>query len=381
MELIKLKGKNKFIFIIFTSLYCLVNYIIGNIIFKGFNSIFKISSLVFWPIFWVLALCYTASFILNKYIKPSLIDFLYLIGAYWLGLLMYSALTIPILAIVNITITKAPFFNNKFYIYETILISLAFIFITVIGTYNAKNSYVKSIDIKVNKDSLKEPLNIVMVSDIHLGNIIRNERLKTMVEEINSLNPDIVIIAGDIIDSDINPFLNHSMASEFSNLKTRYGTFATLGNHDILTKSEDEIVRILKENSITVLRDEVTLVNNSFYIIGRDDITVSRFTNKPRASLGDLTKDLDKSKPLIVIDHNPKYLNESFDANIDLQLSGHTHKGQIAPGNIVTNKLFEVHYGHLKKENLNVVVSSGYGTWGPPIRLGSKSEIIQINLQ
>ena len=185
----------------------------------------------------------------------------------------------------------------------------------------------------------------------------------------------------DIIDSDITPFLNHNMASEFSNLKAKYGTFATLGNHDILTKSEDEIVRILKENSITVLRDEATLINNSFYIIGRDDITISRFTNKPRASLENLTKNLDKSKPLIVVDHNPKYLNESLDANIDLQLSGHTHKGQIAPGNIVTNKLFEVHYGYLKKDNLNVVVSSGYGTWGPPVRLGSKSEIVQINLQ
>ena len=381
MELIKLKGKNKFIFIIFTSLYCLVNYIIGNIFFKGFNSIFKIKPLIFWPLFWLLALCYTASFILNKYVKTSLTDFLYLIGAYWLGLLMYSALAFPILAIVNLLVTKAPFFSNKFYLYEILLIPLIFIFIAIIGSYNAKNSYVKSMNIKINKEGLREPLNIVMVSDIHLGNIIRNKRLKTMVEEINSLNSDIVIIAGDIIDSDITPFLNHNMASEFSKLKAKYGTFATLGNHDILTKSEDEIVRILKENSITVLRDEATLINNSFYIIGRDDITISRFTNKPRASLEDLTKNLDKSKPLIVVDHNPKYLNESLDANIDLQLSGHTHKGQIAPGNIVTNKLFEVHYGYLKKDNLNVVVSSGYGTWGPPVRLGSKSEIVQINLQ
>lgn len=376
-----MKGKNKFIFIIFTSLYVLVNYILGNIFFKGFNSIFKISPLVFWPVFWLLALCYTASFILNKYAKPSLTDFLYLIGAYWLGLLMYSALAFSILALVNLIITKVPFFSDNFYLYETILIALVFIFITLVGTYNAKNSYVKSMNIKINKEGLREPLNIVMVSDIHLGNIIRNKRLKTMVEEINSLNPDIVIIAGDIIDSDITPFLNHNMASEFSKLKSKYGTFATLGNHDILTKSEDEIVRILKENSITVLRDEATLINNSFYIIGRDDITVSRFTNKPRASLENLTKNLDKSKPLIVVDHNPKYLNESLDANIDLQLSGHTHKGQIAPGNIVTNKLFEVHYGYLKKDNLNVVVSSGYGTWGPPVRLGSKSEIVQINLQ
>ncbi|MGG7144304.1 metallophosphoesterase [Clostridium nigeriense] len=348
---------------------------------NGFNSILKISPLAFWPVFWALALCYTASFILNKYIKPSLTNFLYLIGAYWLGLLMYSALSFPILAIINLLITKAPFFSNNFYLYETILILLIFIFITILGSYNAKNSYIKYINVKTNKECLKEPLNIVMVSDLHLGNIIRNKRLKTMVKEINSLNPDIVIIAGDIIDSDIKPFLNHNMANEFSSLKSKYGVFATLGNHDIITKSENEIVKILKENSIIVLRDEVALVNDSFYIIGRDDITVNKYTNKSRASLEDLTKDLDKSKPLIVVDHNPKYLNESLDANIDLQLSGHTHKGQIAPGNIVTNKLFEVHYGHLKKNNLNVVVSSGYGTWGPPVRLGSKSEIVQINLQ
>lgn len=83
---------------------------------------------------------------------------------------------------------------------------------------------------------------------------------------------------------------------------------------------------------------------------------------------------------MIVIDHNPKYIDESLNANIDLQLSGHTHKGQITPGNLVTNKMFEIDYGYLKKDNLNVVVSSGYGTWGPPIRIGSRSEIVQMNL-
>ncbi|WP_294188529.1 metallophosphoesterase [uncultured Clostridium sp.] len=263
---------------------------------------------------------------------------------------------------------------------ETILVSLLFIILIVIGSYNAKSSYVKSFDIKINKENLKEPLNIVMVSDIHLGNIIKNNNLKNMVNEINNLNPDLVIIAGDIIDSDITPFLNHNMTVEFSNIKSTYGTFAVLGNHDILTKEEDTIVNLLKENSVTVLRDESILINDEFYIIGRDDITVSRYTNEPRATLKDLTKNLDKSKPLIVIDHNPKYIDESLDANIDLQLSGHTHRGQIIPGNLVTNKIFEVDYGYLKKDNLNVVVSSGYGTWGPPIRLGSRSEIVQINL-
>ena len=256
-----------------------------------------------------------------------------------------------------------------------------FTLLLIIGNYNAKNSYVKSYDINIEKKGLEGSLNVVMVSDIHLGIIIKNDRLKSMVKEINKLNPDLIIIAGDIIDSDIEPVLKNNMAVEFSNLKSTYGTFATLGNHDILTREEDEIVNILKENSVTVLRDEVTLINDSFYIIGRDDITINSISNNPRADLSVLTKDLDKSKPLIVIDHNPMYINESLNANIDLHLSGHTHKGQIFPGNLVTNNLFEVDYGYLKKDNLNIIVSSGYGTWGPPLRLGSRSEIVQINLK
>lgn len=365
----------------FFILYFILNYYIGKVILKGFNTIINISTLPFWIVFWILASSYIIYMITNKYLYQNITDFFSLIGSYWLGLLMYTSLVFPILWLINFILKRASFFNNRFYTIETILIAFIFIIVIIIGSYNAKSSYVKSVDIDIDKEGLKEPLNIIMVSDIHLGNIIKNNRLKTMVSEINELNPDLVIIAGDIIDSDITPFLNHNMTVEFSNIESKYGTFAVLGNHDILTKEEDTIVNLLKENSVTVLRDESVLINDEFYVIGRDDITVSRYSNEPRATLEDLTKDLDKSKPLIVIDHNPKYIDESLDANIDLQLSGHTHRGQIVPGNLVTSKMFEVHYGYFKKDNLNVVVSSGYGTWGPPIRLGSRSEIVQINLE
>lgn len=378
-----MKVKYILILVLFSLLYFLINYYIGRKILNGFNYIFKISPLVFWIIFWVLALSYIISMFLNKFISPNLTNFLYLIGSYWMGLLMYTLLTFPIIGIINIIISKSHLSNNltdKYYIYQTILIALVFIIITTIGSFNAKNSYVTSFDIDIDKPSFKEPVNVIMVSDIHLGNIIKNKKLSNMVKEINDLNPDIVIIAGDIIDSDIKPFLNTNMGREFSKIKSTYGTYATLGNHDLMTKAEKQIVRILEENSVKVLRDESILINDSLYIIGRDDITINRFSENDRASLLDLTHNLDKSKALIVIDHNPKYINESLNANIDLQLSGHTHKGQIAPGNLVTNKMFEIDYGYLKKDNLNVVVSSGYGTWGPPIRIGSRSEIVQMNL-
>lgn len=376
-----MKDKYIIFFTIFFSLYSILNFYIGKVILKGLKIITNISSLIFWIIFCTLASSYIISMVHTKYLSQNLIDFFSLIGSYWLGLLMYSSVAFPILGLINFILKKASYFSNIIYTIETVLLTVVFIIFIIIGSYNANHSYVKSFDINIDKKTLNEPLNIVMVSDIHLGNIVKNNKLKTMVTEINGLNPDLVIIAGDIIDSDITPFLNHSMSIEFSNIKSKYGTFAVLGNHDILTKEEDAIVNILKENSVTVLRDEVVLINDEFYIIGRDDITVSRYSNEPRATLEDLTKDLDKSKPLIVIDHNPKYMDESLNANIDLQLSGHTHRGQIVPGNLVTNKMFEVDYGYLKKDNLNVVVSSGYGTWGPPIRLGSRSEIVQINLE
>lgn len=378
-----MKIKYIFIFALFSLLYFLTNYYIGRKILNGFNYIFKISPLVFWIIFWILALSYIVSMFLNKFISPNLTNFLYLIGSYWMGLLMYTLLTFPIIGIINIIVSKSPLsnnLNNKYYIYQTILITVVFIILTIIGSFNSKNSYVKSFDIDIDKTSFNEPVNVVMVSDIHLGNIIKNTRLSNMIDEINALNPDIVVIAGDIIDSDIKPFLNNNMGKEFSKIKSTYGTYASLGNHDLMTKSENQIVKILEENSVKVLRDESILINDSLYIIGRDDITINRFSENDRASLLDLTHNLDKSKAMIVIDHNPKYIDESLNANIDLQLSGHTHKGQIIPGNLVTNKMFEIDYGYLKKDTLNVVVSSGYGTWGPPIRIGSRSEIVQMNL-
>lgn len=188
---------------------------------NGFNYIFKISPLIFGVIFWALALSYVISMLLNKFISPNLTNFLYLAGSYWMGLLMYTLLTFPIIGIINIIVSKSHLSNNltdKYYIYQTLLITVIFIIITIVGSFNAKSSYVKSFDIDIDKQALKEPINVVMVSDIHLGNIIKNKRLSNMVKEINDLNPDIVIIAGDIIDSDIKPFLANIWELNFQRL-------------------------------------------------------------------------------------------------------------------------------------------------------------------
>jgi hypothetical protein len=218
-----------------------------------------------------------------------------------------------------------------------------------------------------------------MVSDIHLGIRIGNNRVRKMIQEINELKPDLVIIAGDIVDTEIEPFINNNMAEEFSKIKAKYGTFATLGNHDLIKGNGDIITEELRKNGVIVLRDEAFLVNDSFYVIGRDDSVINRL-GSTRDTLKNIIKDIDKSKFQIVIDHTPNSINESREVGVHLHFSGHTHRGQIAPCNLVTKKMFEIDHGHLQKENLSVIVSSGYGTWGPPVRIGSKSEIVQVKV-
>ncbi|NLZ33690.1 MAG: metallophosphoesterase [Clostridiales bacterium] len=363
--------------------YSLLVFIIGFILLKMIDAFFPLSPIVFWTIFIVLSLFSFLTIFTSKHFNIRFYNTSYKIGSYWLILMLYATAALPVIILIRFILgeNKFEFFTYRnFYIYAIIIFFTLYAILALTGTFNASFSKIKNYEIIIDK-YIKEPINIVMISDIHLGNIIRNKRLKKMVQTVNSLNPDIIAIAGDIVDSNITPFTERNMAEEFSHLKSKYGTYAVLGNHDLMTKSIDKIIKILSENKVTVLRDEAILIDNSFYIIGRDDITIKLYTKKNRKPLIDITKNLDNSKPLILIDHNPKDIKESYNANIDLQLSGHTHKGQISPLNFVTKRAFEIDYGHLQKNNFNVIVSSGYGTWGPPIRLGSKSEIVVIKLK
>lgn len=378
-----MKIKDKFIVYGTVISYSLLVFLIGFILLEMIDVIFPMNDIVFWTIFTILSLFSFLTIFTSKHFNIKFYNTSYKIGSYWLILMLYAAATLPIIIILRYVFgeIRLDFITYRgFYLYSIIIFFSVYILLALMGTLNASASKIRTYEIVINK-YVEEPINIVMVSDIHLGNIIRNKRLRKMVQTINSLNPDFIAIAGDIIDSNITPFTERNMAEEFSHLKSKYGTYAVLGNHDLMTRSIDKIVAILNENKVNILRDEAVLINDSFYIIGRDDVTIKLYTKENRKPLKDITKELDNSKPLILIDHNPKDVKESYNANIDLQLSGHTHKGQISPLNFVTKRAFEVDYGHLQKDSFNVIVSSGYGTWGPPIRLGSKSEIVVIKLK
>lgn len=350
--------------------YLVINLLIGLRIYKSFFASKKINKRLFIWIYIFLSITFFIYQIIKDFV-PKIIDkILALIGSYYLGAFFYLSLLFSISFFFSLLIRRK---YPKIDLYK--LCTIIVVLLLIIGTFFSNSTHIKNYDISVDKKLKNGNLRIALVSDIHLGDIIGSNRLNLMVNSINELNPDIVIIAGDLIDSDIRPIIRDNMLYSLSNIKSTYGTYFSFGNHEQYGNKPEEISSLVSSENVITLRDKSVLVNDDFYIIGRDD-SASSSSN----SLSDLAKDLDTTKTKILIDHTPSRIDESIDNDIDLQVSGHTHDGQIFPANIITNNIFKVDYGYAKFNSTNIVVSSGFGTWGPPIRIGSRSEIVLINL-
>jgi predicted MPP superfamily phosphohydrolase len=219
-----------------------------------------------------------------------------------------------------------------------------------------------------------------MISDVHMGIAIKENGINKMVNSINELNPDIVLFCGDIFDENTTTKLKEYSREAFKSIKSKYGVYDITGNHEYGAGDLSETISYFKDANIEFLQDESIKIANSFYVVGRNDPANRRIIGQEVKSIRDVLKDVDKSLPIIVLNHRPEDLEEAEIENVDLQLSGHTHKGQIFPGNLITNYLYENDYGYSRKDDFNLIVSSGYGTWGPPMRIGTKSEIVNIKV-
>jgi predicted MPP superfamily phosphohydrolase len=222
-------------------------------------------------------------------------------------------------------------------------------------------------------------LNIAVVSDIHLGTIVGKSRLENIVQRINALDPDIVLLPGDVVDEDIGPVIRNNLGETLRKIRSKYGVIAVTGNHEYIGGVEPAC-RYLVEHNITMLRDSAMKINDSFYIVGREDLSIRGFAGKTRKTLEELMSGVDKSYPIILMDHQPFHLDEAEKNGADLQLSGHTHHGQLWPFNFITKKVYELSWGYKKKGNTHYYVSCGVGTWGPPVRTGNRPEIVNIKL-
>jgi len=245
----------------------------------------------------------------------------------------------------------------------------------VIGNYNFNNPVVTKYSVLVENPTQNKQLRIVMASDLHLSNSIKKKRLQQYVTLINEQNPDIVFFVGDIVERTIYPFRNQRMYEDLLKIQSTYGVFGVPGNHEFYSPTKELTFKYFKKAGIQMLFDEAVLINNSFYVVGRDDRI-----NLDRKSLAELVKDLDRNFPILLLDHQPFELEEAEQNGITMQFSGHTHNGQFFPGNIIVGFIYELAHGYMKKGNTHYVVSSGLGIWGPQFRIGTRSELVVVDL-
>lgn len=219
-----------------------------------------------------------------------------------------------------------------------------------------------------------DTLRVVGLSDLHLGYSIGNKELLQWVKQVNGLNPDMIVIAGDILDISVNPVRRESMQQALKQLNAPLGVYASLGNHEYLAGVE-QAKEFFHEADIHLLQDTNVQIDSLLYVVGRDDKT-----NIHRQTLAHVLHEVDKTKPIILLDHQPDALNEAVEQGVDLQLSGHTHEGQVWPISLLTHLLFENAHGLLKKGDTYVYTSSGIGIWGGKFRIGTQSEIVIFDL-
>lgn len=375
-----------FFFLIFFCLYGLVNYYVG---LRGWQFLFKnipgISRIVYWAIFWFVSWSYILELVGKRFL-PTEVNLIFAwVGSYWLGILYFAFIIVGVLDIVRMLMKWSGFFPKGYSFFAAhsgFLAMIVLIFIVVLqiyGSWNALRPQVTRYEITIPKSGgqLSE-LRLVMVSDIHLGKIVGLKRLTKMVDMINRVEPDLVVFAGDIVDGSVDVFTEQKLDDLFKNINAKYGSYAVLGNHEYISGEKEKVVFHLKRGGVQVLRDQVVQIADSFYLVGRDDQSAGRFSPTGRLALSKIMEGVDLDNPVILLDHQPQGLAEAEKSGIDLQLSGHTHKGQFFPNNLITNKMFENDWGYLRKGSFQLIVSSGFGTWGPPIRIGNKPEIVEI---
>ncbi len=370
-------------FIIFFSLYTIIN---SYIFVRGWQALSIYPQLrIFYAIIFFL---FASSYIIARAFSNNLPDLIYTIliwiGSFYFMLMFYLFLLFLLADLIYLTNNIFRIFPENFYAKNSrsrfivaFVISMITIVFAVYGYINRSNIKIKELDIVLHNPFNKN-YRIVFFSDLHVSVVNNHNFLDNVVHQINSLEPDLILIGGDLIDEKSDKLRKLELAENLKNLNASLGVYSITGNHEYIN-GVDSTVKFLEDLGINFLRDEEILIDNAFYVVGREDRSISMFTKKERKSLKELIDKLDRDKPIILLDHQPIDLNEAVQHGITLQLSGHTHHGQIAPANLITKRVYELSWGYKRKGNSHFYVSSGIGTWGPPIKIGNDAEIVFIN--
>lgn len=315
----------------------------------------------YWPVLYIIAF----SFIIGR-LHKTLRSFS-VVGNYWMFFFQYGLI---LFLITDIVMWLTPLENVAVI---GSIVAGAFLLLFVVGTYNAYSPITKHLEMTIDKEG--ESLRLVVASDFHLGLLSNKAHLARFVKLSNEAKPDAVLLVGDLVDDDPIWFVEYGMSDVMKQLQSTYGVYGVLGNHEYYGGKIPQLVQEMKDANVRILMDETIQVDSAFYLTGQEDIT-----NKQRAALSGLKPD-ELNLPWFIMNHTPNDLQTPTKAGADLHVSGHTHRGQMWPNNFITKRIFELDYGYKQKEQLHVLVSSGFGFWGPPTRIGSRSELWVIDVK
>lgn len=358
-----------FFLLIFSSIYFGIHYYVYNRIANGLTLPIPVRNCL--KIFFLFSalLFLLGEFLSRKFSVYPLIHF----GALWLGVISVAFSIFILKDIFGLVFPH----HAKLLTYS----SLVFVFsISSYALYNAsRGPKLREIKIPIKKlPSELSGFSIAQLSDLHLGSLTSKKWLESIVEKTNELKPDLIVITGDLIDQDICKF--EDFLEILKRLKSRYGIFAVTGNHEFYAGVE-KFMEIAKKLGITVLRNEKITVADSIELVGVDDNTGRRFSGTGSDLKLVQRKGIDLKKPIILLSHQPHIFDEAVKSGVDLQLSGHIHAGQIPPLNLIIMFSLKYPFGLYKKDSSYLYTTSGTGTWGPPMRLFSSSEIVRIILE
>lgn len=327
---------------------------------------------------------------------------LFKIGAYWLGISLYLILYVALIDLLRWIYSKV--FKDKYNdFYARTICALLIIVLTgvtsIYGIINAKIVRTTEYEITINKDggNFKE-MTIAMFGDPQFGYNIGEYHLKQAVDIINKNDVDIVCVVGDIFDNQYSAIKNpDKLIDLFNQIKSKYGMYAVLGNHDVeepilcgFTFNDDDIknklaskemLDFIRKSGMVLLYDENVIINDSVNLYGRADQERPNLGNITRKESGDLFKEVDVSKPIMVLDHEPREYDELEKAGVDLMMAGHTHDGQLWPTKIATDIIWENPYGLWVKNAFHAITTSGLGLFGPNIRVGTIAEVCIIHVK
>ena len=338
---------------------------------------------LFWLIYLTLSLLFLLTFLLPEIpVKRAL----YITASYFQGFFAYLLFLYLVedigFFLVRVIRKKKKSVRVKGRQYAYAVATVLSLMLVFYGAVHAREVKTISYEVDMEKSAGKmTDLKVVMVSDVHLRYVVGLKDIEKMVEGINKLEPDIVIIAGDFFDDNIKAVSDQEeILKEMRSISSRYGTYAVLGNHDA-GDTYPEMLDFFRQAGVILLQDEHILIKESFLLVGRKDERPIGYQGGERVGMDELLQGTGNQLPLIMVDHQPTALDEADELGVDLLLGGHTHKGQIFPGRLLTRLIFRNDWGYLKAGDFVSIVSGGFGTWGPPMPIGTDAEIVEIKIE